>query len=150
MSDGLDVEDGQLDGGKLRKLYEESLKSKKELETKLAELEAKERGRSVESFLQAKGLNPKLAKFVPADAGDEEKLNAWVEDNKDLFGAPVASEEPGKPSLPEESAKAFSQIQQVSEAGNIQTVDLNSLQAQIGATKNMDELRQLMAQYRVS
>jgi hypothetical protein len=150
MSEINETNDEQLDGGKLRKLYEESLKSKKELENKLAELESRERGRSVESFLQAKGLNPKLAKFVPPDAVDEEKLNGWLEENKDLFGSAPAGEEPGKMSLPQESANAFKQIQQVSEAGNIQTVDLASLQSQIGATKNMDELRSLMAQYRVS
>lgn len=151
MSDENEFESNEaVDGGKLRKMYEEALKKNKELSENLSKFEARERARDVESFLRDKGLNPKAAKFVPADAD----LESWVSENADLFpnatqGGGEGSGEAEGQSLSESNAAAFDQIQKVNASGANQTVDLAALQSQIKNSKDPAALEALMAQYRM-
>lgn len=136
------------DGGKLRKLYEDSLKKNKEMSDRLAAMEARERTSSVEKALSDKGLNPKLAKFVPAEDGsDPARLDTWIKENSELFGTPASAEEtPGGQSSVDLAAQAeFAKIQQVSQNGTHAVSDVAALQAQIRNTKTPAELDALMA-----
>lgn len=140
------------DGGKLRKMYEDALKKNKEMSDKLASLETSVRTQSVEKALAEKGLSPKLAKFVSAEDGsDPVRLDAWVKENAELFGAAKAPEDvtSGQPSVDSATADAFGRIQQVSESGSHVVTDLAALNNQIKNAKTPAELEQLMMQYRV-
>ncbi len=138
------------DGGALRKQLEKVLADNKALTEKLSGLETKERTRSIESALAEKGLNPKLARFVSAEDGsDPTKLDAWIKENAELFGSTSVreggSEDPGKTSVDEDSARAYGQMQQVSQSGSHATPDAASLAARIKAAKNPAELNALLA-----
>lgn len=83
-----DYEDGQESSGKgLRGQLEQALADKKALEAEVAELRGKARQTEVSNVLTAKGVNPKVAKFIPADVEGEEGISKWLEENADLFGA---------------------------------------------------------------
>lgn len=138
------------DGGKLRKMLEDALKEKKALAEKVADFESKARTQSVEKALSEKGLNPKLAKFVPADdAADPARLDAWVKDNAELFGTPnpPTEETGGETSVSPEGQAAHTAIQNVSANGAHAVSDVSAIQARIKAAKNPAELDAIMAQF---
>lgn len=84
---------------KLRKAERAKEKQIRELEAKLAELTNAQRKGVVESFLANKGLNPKVAKFIPSDIEPTESaLNQWVEEYGDVFGL-AQSEQAQAPDL---------------------------------------------------
>lgn len=150
--------DGELDGGKLRKLYEKSLEEKKALTDQVNDYQSKERTRSIESALSEKGLNPKLARFVPAEEGsDPARLDTWLKENGDLFAPvekndddPADSNDGGASSIPTGTAEAFTKIAKVSENGSHSVVDLSALQAQMANVKTEAEFNALVSQYKIT
>lgn len=86
----------QSSGKGLRAQLEKALAEKAELQKQFDEVARKARHAELTSLLSARDLNPKLAKFVPADVQGDEGLDAWLKDNGDLFGieAPKAHAEP--------------------------------------------------------
>jgi hypothetical protein len=85
-----DWEDPQNDGGgvaNLRKNYKKAMERLADLESKLAGTVERERKFSVNEELAKQGLDPRVAKFYPADLGaDSESVTKWVEENHELFG----------------------------------------------------------------
>lgn len=79
------AEDG--DGIKgLRKAHKEQAKEIAELKALLATTAKAQRTSDVYEAMASRGLDPRVAKFYPADAGtDDESVDKWVEDNKALF-----------------------------------------------------------------
>lgn len=72
---------------KLRKAQRLTEKRNKELETELNELRSAQRENVVKSVLAERGLNPKVAKFIPSDVETTaDALTQWIEDNGDVFG----------------------------------------------------------------
>jgi hypothetical protein len=99
--DDLDTDsDGQMDGSdllkKLRKAKRNDEKRIKELTEQLEGLSKSQRERTVKEVLEKKGVNLKAARLVLKDLEDvnEETVNNWLDDNADLFGITVATEEP--------------------------------------------------------
>lgn len=139
------------DGGALRKQLEKVLADNKALTEKLTGFEVKERTRSVESFLSEKGLNPKLAKFVPAeDASDQTRLDAWIKDNSELFGAPAAQGEGdpgGGSSVPETEQSAWRQIQDASANGAQPVGDMSAAVAKLKGVRTDAELMDALKAY---
>jgi hypothetical protein len=91
--DDLDTDNGvQLDGSdllkKLRKAKRNDEKRIKELTEQLEGLSKSQRERTVKEVLEQKGVNPKATRLILKDLDDitEESVNAWLEDNGDLFG----------------------------------------------------------------
>lgn len=71
----------------LRKQLDAANKRAKTVEEELTGVKSQYRERTVASILSSKGLNPKVAKFIPADVDGEDAVSAWLEDNSDLFTA---------------------------------------------------------------
>ena len=99
--DDLDTDNGvQLEGSdllkKLRKAKRNDEKRIKELTEQLETLSKSQRERTVKEVLEKKGVNLKAARLVLKDLDDvnEESVNNWLDDNADLFGIKVATEEP--------------------------------------------------------
>ena len=109
----LDEEDDDLDtdqyGGsetdllkKLRKAKRADEKRIKELTEQLESISKVQRERTVKEVLEKKGVNAKAARLIMKDLDNvnEESVNAWLEDNADLFGITVAEQaESAKPNL---------------------------------------------------
>jgi len=72
---------------KLRKALKAEQKRAKELESTLGELSKSQRERVLKDVLTSKGINMKVAKFIPSDIeGSEDAVNSWLDQNGDVFG----------------------------------------------------------------
>jgi len=72
----------------LRKVNRTLEKRAKELEQELKGLQSQTRQRTVKDVLQAKGINPKIAAFIPQDIDtSEEAINGWLNEYGDVFGS---------------------------------------------------------------
>ena len=98
--DDLDTDnEAQMDGSdllkKLRKAKRADEKRIKELTEQLEVLSKAQRERTVKEVLEKKGVNTKAARLVLKDLDDvsEESVSNWLDDNADLFGIKVATEE---------------------------------------------------------
>ena len=84
----------------LRKIDRAQKKRIKELEQNLGDLTKSQRERILRDVFSSRGVNSKIAAFVPSDVeATEEAVNAWLDNYGDVFGiekpeskAPVVSE----------------------------------------------------------
>ena len=133
-----DDEDDVQDTGitQLRKVNRALEKRAKELEQELASLKTQTRQRTVKEVLQAKGLNPKIAAFVPQDIeASEGAINQWVSEYGDVFGAPVQAQEEAKPAA---DVSAHARINNVVATGQPPTVDEDAMAKVLGAKTRED------------
>jgi hypothetical protein len=85
---------------KLRKADRAKEKRIRELETELGGLRSMQREATIKSVLENKGVNPKVAKFIPDDIElSAEAVDKWIEDNADIFGLVKAQEKQAEPDL---------------------------------------------------
>lgn len=72
---------------KLRKALKAEQRRAKELETNLGELTKSQKDRILKDALASRGVNPKIAAFIPSDIeASEDAIAAWLEANADVFG----------------------------------------------------------------
>ena len=132
------------DGGinQLRKVNRALEKRAKELEQELLGLKTQTRQRTVKDVLQAKGLNPKIAAFVPADIDtSEESINNWINEYGDVFGAVTQAEtQPTQQSL---DVTAQARINNMVATGQAPNLDTDSMSRVLQA-KSRDELDALL------
>jgi hypothetical protein len=76
----------QSTGKGLRAQLERALAEKAELQKQFDDVSRKARHAELTSLLTARELNPKLAKFIPADVQGDDGLDTWLKDNGELFG----------------------------------------------------------------
>lgn len=76
----------------LRKALKRAEKERKDLEKQLNEIRAAQREQSVKSVLETKGVNAKIAKFIPSDVSTPDQVEAWLNEYADVFGSPVKPE----------------------------------------------------------
>ena len=75
---------------KLRRDLKIAQKKNKELESSLGELTKSQRERVLKDVFASRGVNPKVAAFVPNDLdASEEAISQWIENNADVFGVQV-------------------------------------------------------------
>ena len=77
---------------KVRRAERAKDKQLKELQSELEALRKFQREATISQVLTEKGVNPKVAKFIPADIEmSSDSISNWLTDNGDLFGvaAPV-------------------------------------------------------------
>lgn len=78
----------------LRKALKKAEKQRKDLEEQLAQVQSSLRERSVKDVLETKGVNAKIAAFIPKDITAPEQIAAWLDEYSDVFGTPQQSSEP--------------------------------------------------------
>jgi hypothetical protein len=72
---------------KLRKALKAEQKRNKELETNYSELTKSQKERILKDVLASRGVNPKIAQFIPSDIeASEDAIGAWLDSNGDVFG----------------------------------------------------------------
>ena len=90
----------------LRKVNKTLDKRTKELEQELSSLRSQSRQRTVKDVLQSRGVNPKIASFIPSDIEtSEEGINAWLDENSDIFGGTPSETEDTANQSPDISAQ---------------------------------------------
>jgi len=128
--------------GQLRKVNRALEKRAKELEQELSGLKTQTRQRTVKDVLQAKGLNPKIAAFIPQDIdSSEEAITSWVNEYGDVFGIQTPSEE--KPAAKSPEVMAQARINNIAATGTAPDVDEDAF-AKIAAAKTREDLDALL------
>jgi hypothetical protein len=80
---------------KLRKALKAEQKRNKELETNLGELTKSQKERILKDVLATRGLNPKIAQYVPSDIElNPDAINTWIDGNADVFGIKQSEKPP--------------------------------------------------------
>ena len=72
---------------KLRKALKAEQRKNKDLETSYGELTKAQKERILKDVLTSKGVNQKIAQFIPSDIeASEDAISAWLDNNGDVFG----------------------------------------------------------------
>ena len=126
----------------LRKVNRALEKRAKELEQELLGLKSQTRQRTVKDVLQAKGLNPKIAAFVPGDIDtSEEAITQWINEYGDVFGATTQAE--SQPAQQSQDVTAQARINNMVATGQAPSLDGDSMSRVLQA-KSRDELDALL------
>ena len=103
-------------------LVKQLRKAAKQKDKELAELRAQfegvskaQRERNIKDVLESRGVNSKIAKFIPSDLDPtEESLSKWLDDNGDVFGFATES---NQPVVDPAQAAAYKRMNSVTEQG---------------------------------
>jgi hypothetical protein len=127
----------------LRKVNRALEKRAKELEQELSGLKTQTRQRTVKDVLQAKGLNPKIAVFIPQDVDtSEEAIAAWVDEYGDVFGVqPAQTNEAPTQKGPDLSAQH--RMNNVVSSGSMPDID-EDMFAKVAGVKTKEDLDALL------
>jgi hypothetical protein len=143
--DDFDFEDGPQDVVKqLRKVNRTLEKRLKELEQEATSLKTQTRQRTVKDVLTAKGINPKVAAFVPQDLeASEEAVTNWLNEYGDVFGVKSGEESESKSTPNNQALQAQQRINDVVSTGTPPGVD-EDMYAKMANVKNAAELNALL------
>ena len=107
---------------KVRRAERAKDKQLKELQSELEALRKFQREATISQVLAEKGVNPKVAKFIPADIEmSSDSISNWLTDNGELFGVTAPTQQPAVNS---EDYAALRQIDAVT-SGAISPDDVN-------------------------
>ena len=99
----------------LRKATKQKDKELAELRAQFGEVSKAQRERNIKDVLESRGVNSKIAKFIPSDLDPtEESLSKWLDDNGDVFG--FASES-NQPVVDPAQAAAYKRMNNATEQG---------------------------------
>ena len=105
-------------------LIKQLRKANKQKEKELADLKAQfeglnksQRERAIKDALAARGVNTKIASFIPQDIDPtEESVSKWLESNADVFG--IQSAESQTANIDPAQAKQYQRMTNAAEQGN--------------------------------
>lgn len=150
MSDLYDADDFDGNESKLVKDLRAALKAankaKEAAETESATLKGSHRKRSLEEVLTSKGVNPKVATFIPSDVEGDEAVAKWLDDYADVFGIKVPETDTAPAGMSDADQNALRQAQQLSG----QPLSLDKYEEQKRAIQNAqtpEELAAVIKQY---
>jgi hypothetical protein len=100
----------------LRKAAKQKDKELQELRAQFEGMSKAQRERSIKDVLESRGVNSKIAKFIPSDVDStEESLSKWLDDNGDVFG--FQATESNQPVVDPAQAAAYKKMNNVTEQG---------------------------------
>ena len=100
----------------LRKATKQKDKELAELRSQFESLNKAQRERAIKDALESRGVNSKIAKFIPSDIDPtEESLSKWLDENGDVFG--FQATESNQPSVDPAQAAAYKKMNQATEQG---------------------------------
>jgi hypothetical protein len=143
--DDFDFEDGPQDVVKqLRKVNRTLEKRLKELEQEANQAKAQNRQRTVKDVLTSKGVNPKIAAFIPQDLdATEEAVNNWLNEYGDVFGLKTDGEQNNAPATVNPTLAAQKRINDVVSSSQAPAFD-EDVAARIANAKSAEELSAIM------
>jgi hypothetical protein len=99
----------------LRKAAKQKDKELQELRAQFEGVSKAQRERNIKDVLESRGVNSKIAKFIPSDLDPtEESLSKWLDDNGDVFGFATES---NQPVVDPAQAAAYKRMNNVTEQG---------------------------------
>lgn len=121
---------------KIKELSAELSEAKAESTT----LKADSRKRLLGETLTQRGLNPKIAQFIPADL-DEDGIGEWLNENAEVFSGGQSADTPAQTVIARdaEQAQAIKRMAN-SERGATTGQEVNSVMSGIENSTNMEEL----------
>lgn len=127
----------------LRKVNRTLEKRLKDLEVEATTLKNQTRQRTVKDVLTAKGINPKVAAFIPQDIDiTEEAVSTWLNEYGDVFGVQQESTQ-GESQAQNPALQAQRRINEVVSTGTPPGVDEDSMSKILNA-KSAAELNALL------
>lgn len=119
-----DYEDDDFETNDSNDLVKQLRKANKQKEKELAEVKAElqnlskaQRERAIKDALASRGVNGKIAAFIPSDIDPtEESVSKWLEDYADVFGVQQA-EAQAKPNVDPKQAAAYQRMTNAVEQG---------------------------------
>jgi hypothetical protein len=101
----------------LRKASKQKDKELQELRSQFESLNKAQRERAIKDALASRGVNQKIAAFIPADIDPtEESVSKWLTEYADVFGF-ESSAETQKPNVDPAQADAYKRLTQTADAG---------------------------------
>jgi predicted RNase H-like nuclease (RuvC/YqgF family) len=127
----------------LRKVNRTLEKRLKELEDEATTLKTQTRQRTVKDVLTAKGINPKVAAFIPQDIDiSEEAVTNWLNEYGDVFGVNQEATQ-GESQSQNPALQAQKRINEVVSTGTPPGVDEDAMSKILNA-KSASELSALL------
>ena len=126
---------------KLRAKIKELQKENDELNARFNEINAENRKRTLSEALGAKGYNPKIAAFIPAEVESQEGLHEWLEEYGDVFGGQQAAA-----AVEPQNAAAVRQMDAAESGAPSNTPVPADIMSQIDNAENMEELMRVLGQ----
>ena len=132
-------------------LIKQLRKANKQKEKELAELKAQfeglnksQRERAIKDALAARGVNTKIASFIPQDIDPtEESVSKWLESNADVFG--IQSSENQTANVDPTQAKQYQRMTNAAEQGNSPNAQADVMQKLLNANSR-EELDTIIRQ----
>ena len=101
----------------LRKANKQKEKELADLKSQFESLSKAQRERAIKDALASRGVNGKIAAFIPQDIDPtEESVSKWLEDYSDVFGFQQA-EAPATPNVDPKQAAAYQRMTNTVEQG---------------------------------
>jgi hypothetical protein len=125
----------------LRKADRAKSKRIKELETELEGLRSFQRQSVVSSVLNERGVNPKIATFIPSDvANDPESISKWLDEYGEVFGVQPQAQQP---MVDQENLSALRQIDAVTNSA-LSPDDVNDMFSRLNNAQSAEELMEMI------
>jgi hypothetical protein len=126
----------------LRKALKRAEKEKKELADQLSAIQSDLRSRSVKDVLAQKGVPDKVAKFIPGDVSTPEQIDAWLEENSDVFGFSKTAESAQADEEQQANVASYQRINAATANANTPSRD-QDIAAKLAGAKSIEELNAL-------
>ena len=125
----------------LRKALKKAERERTALAEQLASLKAESRQRSVKDVLETKGVDSRIAKFIPSDVEAPEQIASWLDEHAELFGF-TSQAQTVQAELSDE-ARADQRINNATASASTPSRD-DDLANRIASAQTKEELMQLM------
>ena len=143
--DDFDTNDGGDLVKQLRKATKQKDKELAELKAQYESLAKSNRERAIKDALASRGVNTKIASFIPQDIDPtEESVSKWLEDYSDLFGIQQA-ETQATPNVDPAQAKAYQRMTNAVESGNTPELQADIMRRLMSANSK-EELDEVIRQ----
>lgn len=123
---------------KLRSQIKQLQAERKELLETVEGFRAEQRKTVLGGALESRGLNPKIAAFVPSDL-EPDAIDGWLDEYAEVFGGARS-----EPAAEEDPRAAQTQRMAAAEQGAESPVGPNDILGQIDQAENMDELMSIL------
>jgi len=101
----------------LRKASKQKDKELNELRSQFESLSKGQRDRTIKDALTSRGINPKIASFIPQDIDPtEESVSKWLEDYADVFGIEVSQTQ--TPNVSPADAASYKRMTNTADSGS--------------------------------
>jgi hypothetical protein len=115
--DDFDTDNGNDLVKQLRKANKQKEKELAELKTQFESISKSNRERAIKDALASRGVNSKIASFIPQDIDPtEESVSKWLEDYADVFGYETQSAQ-ATPNVDPKQAAAYQRMTNAIEQG---------------------------------